>query len=325
MTSDCDIDVKLENWDTLAELESWDEKHHNINVRICKTIEQITVNELQIFKDLRHYIEYMDNFPVLKDKYHLSYLMAKYHLKNIALNLIQIPIDKRSDALIVENLSDAFYDWLKVCTNPKYGSKINFYFETHNPPLFKEDEIKTILFKNGELREMFKSDEWQMRLKKIKLWFLKRYDFKTSMKIHTNLINKQWFELLDFFFLRLICAILVGFIPFIFNPGIWDMHINSLHFILSIVLISLIFLYFIYECSRVIDSKKSIIDICTRVRPIFIYGLFASFLFSFVFYHMFSEDSVFSIKIGFFLAIIAYFIGVLVQIIWEENTVAEPL
>jgi len=325
MTSDCDKDVKLENWDTLAELENWDKKHHNINVRICKTIEQITVNELQIFKDLRHYIEYMDNFPVLKDKYHLSYLMAKYHLKNIALNLIQIPIDKRSDALIMENLSDAFYDWLKVCTNPKYGSKINFYFETHNPPLFKEDEIKTILFENGELREMFKSKEWQIRLKKIKRWFLKRYDCKTSRKIHKNLINKQWFELLDFVFLRLICAILVGFIPFIFNPKIWDILINLGHLIFSTILIFLIFSYFIYECSKVIESEKSIIDICVRVSPIFIIGLLFSFLFSFVFYLVFSEYSVFSIQIGFFLASIAYFIGVLVQIIWEENTVAEPL
>ena len=74
-----------------------------------------------------------------------------------------------------------------------------------------------------------------------------------------------------------------------------------------------------------IDSEKSIIDICVRISPIFIIGLLFSFLFSFVFYLVFSEDSAFSIKIGFFLAIIAYFIGVLVQIIWEENTVAEPL
>jgi hypothetical protein len=297
----------------------WEKEHFNIDTSISETIENLhnkNVDELQIFTGLHDSIKYIDIFHELKEIYPISYLDAKFHQKNIALNSDKIPIEEKNDA---------FYDWLNVCINSKNDPNIDFYFEKQKPPLSKEDEIKNILFKNGELRDIFKNDEWQIRLKKIKTWFLKRYDLTTSKKIHRNLINRQRFEWVDFFFLRLICAILVGFIPFIFNPEIWDMHINSLHLILSIVLISLIFLYFVYECSKVIDNEKSIIDICARVIPIFFYGLLASFLFSFVFYRVFSEDSAFPIIIGFFLAIIAYFIGVLVQVIWEENTVAEPL
>jgi len=308
------------NSDIHNEVEKWDHEHFNINAFISKTIDKLdetNADELQIFTDLHDSIEYIDNFHELKEKYPESYLNAKFYQKKIALNSNKIPMGGKNDA---------FYDWLKVCINPKNDPDIDFYFDSEeNSASSKEDEIKTILFENGELRELFKSKEWQIRLKKIKRWFLKRYDCKTSRKIHKNLIYKQWFELLDFVFLRLICAILVGFIPFIFNPKIWDILINLWHLIFSTILIFLIFLYFIYECSKVIESEKSIIDICVRVSPIFIIGLIFSFLFSSVFYLVFSEDSVFSIQIGFFLASIAYFIGVLVQIIWEENTVAEPL
>lgn len=300
-------------------VEEWEKDHLNINNIISDTIEKLNVDEQQTFKDLHDSIEYMDNFHELKEKHTTAYLNAKFYQKKIALNSNKIPMNEKSDA---------FYDWLKVCINSKHGSIIDFYFKKQNPPLSKEDEIKTILFENGELREIFKSNEWQIRLKKIKRWFLIRYDWKNYNKINKNLINRQSFGWVDFIFLRLICAILVGFIPFVFNPEIWDMNINRLDLLLSIVLMPLIFSYFIYECSKVIDSEKSIIDICARVIPIFIWGLIVSFIFSCTFYLVFSENPVYSIEIVYilaFLAVIAYFIGIIVQIIWQENTVVEPL
>lgn len=299
----------------------WNDNHCNIDVFIEETIAKFDIDDRQIFEDLYDSIEYMNNLPVLKEKYFDSYLDAKYHLMIIVLNSI------KNDTIHEDDISNALYDWLKVCINSKHGSKIDFYFKMHNPPLFKENEIKTILFENGELREMFKDDDWQIRLKKIKLWFLKRYDFKTSLKIYINLTNRRKSELIDFLNLRLISAILVGFLPLVFKPDIWEMKIDWYDYALAIILIPLIIGYFMYDCSKVIDSGKN--NILERVLPIFFYGLFISIISSvFIYFVFFSGDPALSIEMDkrlAFLAIIAYFIGIIVQIIWQESTVVEPL
>jgi hypothetical protein len=275
------------------------------------------------------------------------YIKTKYYLKKLILTG-KIPADRsEEEKKQVEEI--VLYDWLKVCINPQNDPNIDFYFKK-NKKKAKEEEIKKILFldykkdislyrrvkeiffEKGKLRDVFKENEWQIRLRKIRTWFLKRYDWGTAIKLHRSLANKSKFESLDLVFPRLLCATLVGFTPLLFDSETWKLPLRlSLIEIILTFLFSFIFIYIYlsYECLKVAGDEKNI-SIFRRVLPILLLGTIASFIFSFIFYgiYIFYVNSYFqwsSLKIITFFASVALFIGVLIQTIWEEKTVTEPL
>lgn len=254
----------------------------------------------------------------------------------------------------------AFYDWLKICINPENNPNYDFYFEMHKK-LDKEKEVKGILFdEKGALRGTFTEPAWRIRLRKIKIWFQKRYDLITAWKIEINLIGKKMLPLylislllsLKIFFpIRLSCAISIGFIPLLVESGVWEVALRlswaDIGPISGLALL-IIFLYFLYECSKVTGGGKSVKSLL-RTGGIVLCGVLVSVGLSTILCGMFSHHFIdftnaladwswyvlyvnlgpyflaFHGRIIIFFATAAFLIGTFIQVIWEEKTITEPL
>lgn len=319
---------------TFVEIEKkindWKDSHpDNINTFVKDTIERLDNNKIQIIKELKGFVEYVELYD-LKQIIFISYLDAKYHRNRIAIDLDKISLTDNEN----ENI---FYDWLKVCLNQQNDPNIDFYFKYRN--IVKEDEVKKILFDNqGNLRDLFKNKDWQIRLRKMRTWFLKRYDWWTSIKLYQSLKDKKrrWTEFLDLVFPRILCSILLGYSLIIFNSDLWVLPLRLNLYPVLITIAFLILIYLIYECSKIIDGEKNTFSIFKRVLPIFILGVVFSFIFSsilyginscnFILFESFSckENIDSSLRIISFFTFVAFSIGIIVQTIWEEKTITEP-
>jgi len=307
-------------------------KFHEINLKYIDII-QANCNKLQKYK---LFIE----IEGLQLRWWESYITVKCHLKRLACE--NTCNDKKKN-------EEAFYEWLKICVNSKKEPNYDFYLEKKG--FDKEVEVKQILFEdNGtdDIREIFKDDngqirdEWQIRLKTIASWFLKRYDLSTAMKI-LNSCDKSRLDKINLILPRLLVAIFIGFLPLIFNQGTWELALNlGLWWVILIssLLIAISIFYFQFECYNITRNKKT-----AKKRGLFvgIYGLVISLFFSiiiviskgefFVGYDyktrglnvlgriIFLEDILFIL----IFASAALLIGIFIQIFWEEKTITESL
>lgn len=262
-----------------------------------------------------------------------SYTKTKYHLKEIALNS-NVKLDETDK-------EEAFYDWLKICINPQREVNYDFYFEKNK--LDREKEVKEILFdEKGDLRSIFKEkDDWQIRLRTIADWFLKRYDIVTARKIYKHIKSKTFFDKIRLFIPRLIGAIFIGFLPLIMGQETWELPLKLDYWwtiVLSILSWFFAYSYLTVECHNIIRKKN---DALKRGVSVFLMGLLYSLVFAFVIvsvmgrHFVISEDlkskwvdfmgtQIYCENIIFF-ASLALLIGIFIQVFWEEKTITEPL
>jgi hypothetical protein len=152
---------------------------------------------------------------------------------------------------------------------------------------------------------------------------------------YPEIINFNLFELL---LPRMLSAILVGIILIAssgdlmkFGAGI----LNSNYFYYFLIFTFLLsFFYFFFECSKIIrgslprnhfNSK-----IIHRIFPILLWGFGWSIVYSYTFLYIYNSinllsSSTFNWKTILFYASFSFFIGILIQLLWEEKTVPEPL
>jgi uncharacterized membrane protein len=289
----------------------------------------------EVFEKLKDFVEYVDLYG-LRDLRIKDYIDAKFHLKRLALK------NYNNKKISDDDKELAFYDWLKICVNPQQDANYDFYFEKNG--LDKEDEVENILFeKDGNLREIFKKPDWQIRLKKITDWFLKRYDIDTARKILKNVNSpyKNWLDTIKLLIPRLWGAIFIGFLLLIVGEETWKLPLQ-LHWSwvisLSAGFLIITFGYLIVEANNIIHNTKKAFQ---RARFIFVLGFLISLIFSciivFVMGTHFVNDKnlrvegwdflgrlMFSENIIFF-ATAALLIGIFIQIFWEEKTITEPL
>jgi hypothetical protein len=282
-----------------------------------------------VFDKLNNFVEYVELYG-LKDRLPESYIKAKHRLKEIAVQ-DNISLNNKKREI-------AFYDWLKICINPQKEASYDFYFEKNN--INKEQEVKEILFdKNGNLREIFKNEDWQIRLRKISDWFLKRYEITTAKKILKS-IKSSFLDKLKLYLPRLWGAIFIGFLPLIMGQETWDLP-HKLHPV-SVILLSLVFfavaiIYLTNECYNIIRDKAE-----SELRALKVGGRGAliSVIASFFICLSIGEDSVhvdyskiyLNLSAGMsiwknilFFASSALLIGIFIQVFWEEKTITEPL
>ncbi len=246
---------------------------------------------------LNDFVDYLTMYG-LKDHLPNAYIDAKYHLKEKAIeNLDASPDDKTKAAL---------YDWLKICINTQKDINYDFYFEKNN--LNREEEVKTILFGNGKLRKIFKNRDWQIRLKTVADWFLRRYNGEIARDILRSHQNFDCWDNLKLFYPRMIVAIIVGLLALMTGQEIWDLPHNISGRITGVIygpiakfwgwhlsdaysnLVSLIgllvivfffyvlsVLYLRYECYNIIFDTKAA---GCRARKVGGRGLFASLILS---------------------------------------------
>ncbi|MFN3479765.1 MAG: hypothetical protein ACK415_05185 [Thermodesulfovibrionales bacterium] len=274
-------------------------------------------------------------------RYWESYTKTKQYIKDIAL---KDEIEKENDK---ENDKErAFYDWLKICVNPQKEVNYDFYFEKNG--LDKEEDVKKILFdKENNLKKIFKENEkktdWQIRLRTIADWFLKRYDIATAVKIykHIESPHKTFFDKVRLFIPRLIGAIFIGFLPLITGQETWELPLKLgwlWTILLSCLSLAFAYLYLTVECHNIIRKKKEALK---RAFFVFFMGLLYSLVFSFVIVSIMGKHFIetqnfkakcvdlMGIEIYFenivFFASLALLIGIFIQVFWEEKTITEPL
>ncbi len=270
-----------------------------------------------------------------------SYTKTKYYLKELASEDGKVP-DKSKEII--------FYEWLKICVNPQGEKNYDFYFEKNK--LDKENEVKGILFENngdGPLKDTFTQQDWQIRLRTIADWFLKRYDSKTASKILKNIQSpyKNIFDRIKLLTPRLWGAIFIGFLPLIVGQETWDLPLKFLNVspetgwiwvaALSALFVLISFGYLIIECYNI---TRNTITAIKRAGFVCLEGFLISLIFSSIIVYVMGEYSVseslkvwgwnplgrkiFSANILFF-ASAALLIGIFIQVFWEEKTITEPL
>jgi len=297
----------------------------SIRSNLCFTNDE-NYNELYKYKSL---IE----IKGLQQRFWESYTNIKFHLKERALK----------NGGTNEEIEKAFYEWLKICINSQKDPNYDYYFELHK--LNKEMQVKEILFKNngkGDLREIFKNkneqihDKWRIRLRIISSWFLKRYDWHTAKKI-IGVSNKSKFDYVPLIFPRLLGTIIIGFLPFVFSKGAWDLSISlGLKYVLFYILFVIIFiLYLIYECYNItrdvkIAKKRGIwvglggFTVSLISSVIIVYSMSSHFVQDMTGEWCIHGHVIFLENISFF-ASIPLLVGIFIRIFWEEKTITEPL
>ena len=291
------------------------------------------------FGKLKDYVEYLELYN-LKDTLPESWFNAKRKLKKIALE---------NNTLDTADKEEAFYDLLKICVNPQKEINYDFYFEKHR--INKEDEVEEILFdkdKGGQLRGIFlmkegDSQDWQIRLRTIADWFLKRYDFKNAKKILKNIDSKHKtvFDRIKLFSPRLWGAISIGFLPLIVGQETWELPLKlgwNLVSGLSILFLLIIFWYLRIECFNVTRDKTTVQK---RAMSVCLRGFGISLIFSTFIVYVMGEYSVITSDLKkkafdffgtplyleniIFFTSAALLIGIFIQVFWEEKTITEPL
>ncbi len=261
----------------------------------------------------KNYIETMG----LQIKFWKNYTKGKYYLKNC---VIENTCEEDFNGGYKE---EALYEWLKICVNPQNEINYDFCFEKYK--IDREQEIKNILFvkENGKekLRELLNNKDWHIRLKTIENWFLKRYDWNTARKIliyrKSNLI-----DIIKLFFPRLSAAIIIGLMPFFWNENSYltnDFSLGKI-ILLTAILLTISISYLFYECYNIINNVR--ISIRRGGFLGIISFLFLSFILIFIIYFLYGINY---IKNSFLISSAAIFIGIFIQILWEEKTITEPL
>lgn len=159
-------------------------------------------------------------------------------------------------------------------------------------------------------------------------FFLRRYNWWDAFHLYWKYPSKKNINLVKLVFPRMLSAILVGFLPILTSRDIRDfaeMNQSNL-FKYSFAIIILSVLYLLFEC-HITTQRTLVKKRCKqRIFPVLAVSLVSSLIFSYIF-----------MKIGLlgtgewcwskmiFYAMFALFVGILVQLIWEEKTVTEPL
>lgn len=169
-------------------------------------------------------------------------------------------------------------------------------------------------------------------------FLLKRYNWIGAWKLcfkHRDIISLNLFKL---FLPRMLSASLVGIILIAssgdlmkFGSGI--LNSNYSYYFLVFTFLSSLF-YFFFECSKIIRGSlpRNYFNskIISRIFPILVWGFGWSTFFSYLFIYTYISIKLFDPSTLHLRSILVYasfsfFIGILIQLLWEEKTVTEPL
>lgn len=162
-------------------------------------------------------------------------------------------------------------------------------------------------------------------------FFLRRYNWIGAAGLcwnyPTSKVHSNWIKL---FFPRMLAGVLVGFLPIVASQDLRNFTENTplnLKICIGVIVFFGIILYFLFECNKTTQKTLGIKKLSLRVFSVFtvssIAAIFISTIFSYVGL-LGTGDWNLSIKVIFY-AMIALFIGILVQLLWEEKTATEPL
>lgn len=217
--------------------------------------------------------------------------------------------------------------WFRCCIS----EKCDYIFRIlKTKGVDREDDLRKICNPKSVLWEKLGDSQMQQYVDNYIDFFLKRYNWfgacclwnKNPPKLNKNLVKLA--------LPRLLAAILVGFFFIATSSEIWDfattIQSNCMLYSASILFIfGMSIGYLLFECNRKVETHLSIKEYFNRVGPVFSIGIFCSILFSCLFTSAgFLGPGAWCNLRVFFYATLAFLVGIIIQLLWEEKGVTEP-
>ena len=227
-------------------------------------------------------------------------------------------------------VSDNQVNWQHYWFNCCISDKCDYIFSIlKSKDIDREEDLKKICSHKSELWSVRGDDEMQYYINLCIVFFLKRYNLFGAALLCFN--NFSVINFVNIFLPRLAGAILIGFIPIATSEDIRnfanDIQLNILLYAVVVAVMLLIsYIYLLFECHKTIREPKVSI-MCTK-RSLLVLGV--GFIESMVFSSAliiinFLRNEWWCWKTVLFFATFAFLIGILIQLLWEEKTVTEPL
>lgn len=304
-------------------------------------------------------ISQIKSLPDLNRFLSLHWKEFKINWKEIPKSVPESPEDAflfRQIALEIEGFQDEKLKaqwqnyWLGCCLS----SSFDYIFTVLKGCDVDREKDIVNLWKKGLLWKYLGSDHGKnYYFDKCLFFLLRRYSWERACDLRfiyygesndeTNIFTKRFWT--DFFvgmtsliLPRLIGTILIGFIPLVMADEIWQFPSKLFqeskwkYIFLIILIFASSYFYLFIECRNII-GKVNIKILIKRTFPVFIYGLLWSFVFTFL-TNLFFLPYIPSKEItcaqqtlstNVLFASAALFIGIFLQVFWEEKTITEPL
>lgn len=297
-------------------------------------IKQIT----GILKDIWPDITIFGNIPKIPESTPPN-LESAYVARKLAFEDIR---DSRKNVISIKDSWQHY--WFKCCIS----DKCDFMFiSLKSKGIDREEDLKKICRPDSDLFQKLEDNETKQPYINLCInYLLKRYNIRDSRNIWKKSSKKNKIIFIQLLLPRLIASILVGSIIIATSSEILEFpyHKQSTSLLLySLILLFISYGYFLFECLKItqktIDQQEAKKRAISVLKIGTIYSLIFSILFSgiglFQVYNI-SEtipetfySSIF-FKAGYWLcrvifyAAFALFIGIIIQLLWEEKTVSEP-
>lgn len=257
----------------------------------------------------------------------------------------------RTLALCIEPEKEGFDDmkkaqwqryWLRCCLS----DRCDYYFSVLKEcGIDRETDVRYIvdesLKEGGLLEKHIGSDDGVKFYKKtIADWYLRRYNGKEAKRMLSDGSFGCW-DQIKLCYPRLLVAIIVGMLAVVTGEDVWNLPHKISFFCVIFVssgFVTASLLYLTYECYNVISDFRRAWIRALKVTGIgFLFSLFFSSVvcalvgynsitytnFTLETYYNFSEYPF--LRNILFFASAALFIGIFIQVFWEEKTITEPL
>jgi hypothetical protein len=221
--------------------------------------------------------------------------------------------------------------WFRCCIS----DKCNYIFKIlYSKNVDREDDLKKICNLQSELCTSLANENMKQSYFDLSIdYFLKRYNWLGASQICFKAPNKIK-NVPKLIIPRMLAATLVGFVAIATSNEIWEFAVTQQSYLLhySIALICASGLYSLYECHKITQGTLSFLRLLSRVFFVLIIGILLSLVLSYIFTLLglfttahIPETSIICKNRVLFYSTLALFIGILIQLLWEEKTVAEPL
>lgn len=227
--------------------------------------------------------------------------------------------------------------WLSCCRSSKCDylftlmKEIKYDDKCSQSKIDREEDIVKLCDQNNQNNVLWKYLKMgkKSHLDLYVRFLLRRYAWYKAFKLWCRIKN---ISLINFILPRLVGALLIGFLPFL-EPSIWKVIVNMnrvFYWMISLFFVVFSFIYLLYDCFRVLEGsgRKALV----RASCVTIYGLLVGFLFSklgiCLLKDTYAEEFLTQINYerpSLFFSSAALFIGIFIQVLWEEKTIAEPL
>ena len=225
--------------------------------------------------------------------------------------------------------------WFRCCIS----SKCNYIFKIlESRGVDREKELIQICDPQNSL-SMFLTDK-NVRQSYFDLgidFLLRRYNLFGALKLCLRSPHK-YRNLPKLILPRMLSAILVGFVATATSSEIWEFAVTKQSYLVfyCIPLLLLCSLYLLYECCKTTQdplfSSKLLKILPRKIFPVFMIGIIFSIICSNIFTKigLFTTESIPETAISctsrtIFYSVLAFFIGILIQLLWEEKTMTESL